>query len=239
MSTFEEEQEQVVYENKLRSETEVKQMLRDAIDKDPEGSVWHVNTKHLMTFAQMVADKTKRKLESNPEEFSSWVKFYEDRIAHLDEMLVKAMDSNRVLMEKLSGDQQLIDKYQQEAWERRLNGQRAEKEDQKKARITTQEEWEAHIYKDYKKENQESWEEHLYEQGEVESRSKEDQKKADEAAWSDARIVCADIRDAALNAARDDRLRAVDAAWSAYYDSCTAIDDRWDAAKAKREEKNT
>ena len=35
MSTFEEEQEQVVYENKLRSETEVKQMLRDAIDKDP------------------------------------------------------------------------------------------------------------------------------------------------------------------------------------------------------------
>ena len=42
-----------------------------------------------------------------------------------------------------------------------------------------------------------------------------------------------------MNAARDDRLRAVDAAWSAYYDSCTAIDDRWDAAKAKREEKNT
>jgi len=205
------------------SEDEVKQMLRDAIDKDPEGTVWHVNTKHLMTFAQMVADKTKRELESNPEEFSSWVKFYEDRIAHLDEMLVKAMDSNRVLMEKLSGDQQLIDKYQQEAWERRLNGQRVEKEDQKKARITTQEQWESY----------------LYEQGEVESRSKEDQKKADEAAWSDARIACADIRDAALNAARDDRLRAVDAAWSAYYDSCTAIDDRRDAAKAKREEKNT
>ena len=234
MSTFEEEQEQVVYENKLRSETEVKQMLRDAIDKDPEGSVWHVNTKHLMTFAQMVADKTKRKLESNPEEFSSWVKFYEDRIAHLDEMLVKAMDSNRVLMEKLSGDQQLIDKYQQEAWERRLNGQRAEKEDQKKARITTQEEWEAHIYKDYKKENQESWEEHLYEQGEVESRSKEDQKKADEAAWSDARIACAAIRDAALDAAGDD-IRAIDAAWYAYRDSCAAIDDRWDAVRAKRE----
>ena len=114
------------------SEDEIKQMLRDAIDKDPEGTVWHVNTKHLMTFAQMVADKTKRKLESNPEEFSSWVKFYEDRIEHLDKMLVKAMDSNRVLMEKLSGDQQLIDKYQQEAWERRLNGQRAEKEDQKR-----------------------------------------------------------------------------------------------------------
>ena len=216
MSTFEEEQEQVVYENKLRSEIEVKQMLRDAIDKDPEGTVWHVNTKHLMTFAQMVADKTKRKLESNPEEFSSWVKFYEDRIEHLDKMLVKAMDSNRVLMEKLSGDQQLIDKYQQEAWERRLNAQRVEKEDQRKDLIKTQEEWEAH----------------LYEQGE----SKEEQKKADEADWSEGRISCADFRDAALNAARDDRLRAVDAAWSAYYDSCTAIDDRRDAAKAKREE---
>ena len=238
MSTFEEEQEQVVYENKLRSETEVKQMLRDAIDKDPEGSVWHVNTKHLMTFAQMVADKTKRKLESNPEEFSSWVKFYEDRIAHLDEMLVKAMDSNRVLMEKLSGDQQLIDKYQQEAWERRLNGQRAEKEDQKKARITTQEEWEAHIYKDYKKENQESWEEHLYEQGEVESRSKEDQKKADEAAWSDARIACAAIRDAALDAAGEDS-RSIATIYFNYAASCVAVDDHWDAIRAKREEKNT
>ena len=234
MSTFEEEQEQVVYENKLRSETEVKQMLRDAIDKDPEGTVWHVNTKHLMTFAQMVADKTKRKLESNPEEFSSWVKFYEDRIAHLDEMLVKAMDSNRVLMEKLSGDQQLIDKYQQEAWERRLNGQRAEKEDQKKARITTQEEWEAHIYKDYKKENQESWEEHLYEQGEVESRSKEDQKKADEAAWSDARIACAAIRDAALDAAGEDS-RSIATIYFNYAASCVAVDDHWDAIRAKRE----
>ena len=234
MSTFEEEQEQVVYENKLRLETEVKQMLRDAIDKDPEGTVWHVNTKHLMTFAQMVADKTKRKLESNPEEFSSWVKFYEDRIAHLDEMLVKAMDSNRVLMEKLSGDQQLIDKYQQEAWERRLNGQRAEKEDQKKARITTQEEWEAHIYKDYKKENQESWEEHLYEQGEVESRSKEEQKKADEAAWSDARIACAAIRDAALDAAGEDS-RSIATIYFNYAASCVAVDDHWDAIRAKRE----
>ena len=234
MSTFEEEQEQVVYENKLRSETEVKQMLRDAIDKDPEGTVWHVNTKHLMTFAQMVADKTKRKLESNPEEFSSWVKFYEDRIAHLDEMLVKAMDSNRVLMEKLSGDQQLIDKYQQEAWERRLNGQRAEKEDQKKARITTQEEWEAHIYKDYKKENQEAWDEYIYEQGEVESRSKEDQKKADEAAWSDARIACAAIRDAALDAAGEDS-RSIATIYFNYAASCVAVDDHWDAIRAKRE----
>jgi hypothetical protein len=196
MSTFEEEQEQVVYENKLRSEIEVKQMLRDAIDKDPEGTVWHVNTKHLMTFAQMVADKTKRELESSPEEFSSWVKFYEDRIAHLDEMLMKSMDMNRELISKMPKEQA-------------------------------------------SKENQEAWDEYIYEQGEVESRSKEDQRKADEAAWSDARIACADIRDAALNAARDDRLRAVDAAWSAYYDSCTAIDDRRDAAKAKREEKNT
>ena len=234
MSTFEEEQEQVVYENKLRSEIEVKQMLRDAIDKDPEGTVWHVNTKHLMTFAQMVADKTKRELESNPEEFSSWVKFYEGRIAHLDDMLVKAMDMNRVLMGKLSGDQQLIDKYQQEAWERRLNGQRVEKEDQKKARITTQEEWEAKIYKNYKKDNQEAWEAHLYEQGEVESRSKEEQRKADEAAWSEGRIQCAAIRDAALNSAGEDS-RAISKVYSDYTASCLAIDDHWDAVRAKRE----
>jgi hypothetical protein len=144
MSTFEEEQEQVVYENKLRSEIEVKQMLRDAIDKDPEGTVWHVNTKHLMTFAQMVADKTKREMASQ------------------------------------------------------------------------------------------AWEAHLYEQGEVESRSKEDQKKADEAAWSDARIACAAIRDADLDAAKND-IRAIDAAYSRYTFACIAIDDHWDAARAKRE----
>ena len=64
--------------------------------------------------------------------------------------------------------------------------------------------------------------------------SKEDQRKADEAAWSEGRIQCAAIRDAALDAARDD-IRAIDAAWYAYHDSCVAIDDRWDAARAKRE----
>ena len=171
-----------------RNEDEVKQMLREAIDQNPEGTVWHVNTKHLMTFAQMVADKTKRELESSPEEFSSWVKFYEDRIEHLDKMLVKSMDMNRVLMGKLS-------KEKQES-----------------------------------KENQEAWEAHLYEQGE----SKEEQRKADEAAWSEGRIQCAAIRDAALDAAKND-IRAIDAAWYAYRDSCAAIDDRWDAARAKRE----
>ena len=174
------------------SEDEIKQMLRDAIDKDPEGTVWHVNTKHLMTFAQMVADKTKRELESSPEEFSSWVKFYEDRIEHLDKMLVKSMDMNRVLMGKLS-------KEKQES-----------------------------------KENQEAWEAHLYEQGEVESRSKEDQKKADEADWSEGRIQCAAIRDAELEDAWGDAA-LVAAAYSNYVASCVAIDDRWDAARAKRE----
>ena len=192
MSTFEEEQEQVVYENKLRSEIEVKQMLRDAIDKDPEGTVWHVNTKHLMTFAQMVADKTKRELESSPEEFSSWVKFYEDRIEHLDKMLVKSMDMNRVLMGKLS-------KEKQES-----------------------------------KENQEAWEAHLYEQGE----SKEEQRKADEADWSEGRIQCAAIRDAELEDAWNDAA-LVATAYSNYATACAAIDARWDAARAKREEKNT
>ena len=170
------------------SEDEVKQMLRDAIDKDPEGTVWHVNTKHLMTFAQMVADKTKRKLESNPEEFSSWVKFYEDRIEHLDKMLVKAMDMNRELISKMPKEQA-------------------------------------------SKENQEAWEEHLYEQGE----SKEDQKKADEAAWSEDRIACAAVRDAALDEAGDD-IRAIDAAYSRYTFACLTIDDHWDAVRAKREE---
>ena len=45
------------------SEDEVKQMLRDAIDQNPEGTVWHVNTKHLVVFAQMVADKTRKEME--------------------------------------------------------------------------------------------------------------------------------------------------------------------------------
>jgi hypothetical protein len=64
--------------------------------------------------------------------------------------------------------------------------------------------------------------------------NEEDQKKADEAAWSEGRIQCAAVRDVRLDEARDD-IRAIDAAWSAYHDSCVAIDDRWDAAKAKRE----
>jgi hypothetical protein len=171
------------------NEAEVTQMLRDAIDQDPKGRVWHVNTKHLVAFAQMVADKTKRELESSPEE--SWVKFYEDRIAYLDEMLAKSMNMNRWLINKMPKEQD-------------------------------------------SKENQEAWDEYIYEQGEVESRSKEDQKKADEAAWSEDRIACAAVRDAALNAAGKDS-RAIDAAWSAYHDSCIVIDDRWDAARAKRE----
>ena len=187
------------------NESEVTQMLRDAIDQDPKGRVWHVNTKHLVAFAQTVADKTKRELESSPEEFSSWVKFYEDRIAHLDEMLVKSMDMNRELMRKLSGDKNLI---------------------------RTQEEFEAKIYKNYNKEDQEKWDEYIYEQGEV--KSKEDQKKADEAAWSDARNACAAIRDAALNAAGEDS-RAIATIYANYAASCIAIDDHWDAARAKRE----
>jgi hypothetical protein len=88
----------------------------------------------------------------------------------------------------------------------------------RKARITTQEEWEAH----------------LYEQGE----SKEEQKKADEADWSEGRIQCAAIRDAELEDAWGDAA-LVAAAYSNYVAACLAIDDRRDAAKAKREEKNT
>jgi hypothetical protein len=59
-------------------------------------------------------------------------------------------------------------------------------------------------------------------------------KEADEAAWSEGRIQCAAVRDVRLDEAGDD-IRAIDAAWSAYHDSCVAIDDRWDAARAKRE----
>ena len=78
------------------------------------------------------------------------------------------------------------------------------------------------------------WEEHLYEQGEVESRSKEDQRKADEAAWSDARIACAAIRDAALDAAGEDS-RSIATIYFNYAASCVAVDDHWDAIRAKRE----
>jgi hypothetical protein len=74
------------------------------------------------------------------------------------------------------------------------------------------------------------WEAYLYEQGE----SKEEQKKADEAAWSEGRIQCAAVRDARLDEAGND-IRAIDAAWSDYHDSCVAIDDNWDAVRAKRE----
>ena len=78
--------------------------------------------------------------------------------------------------------------------------------------------------------NQEAWDEYIYEQGE----SKEDQKKADEAAWSDARIACAAIRDAALNAAGEDS-RAISKVYSDYTAACLAVDDHWDAVRAKRE----
>jgi hypothetical protein len=138
----------------------------------------------------MVADKTKRELESSPEEFSSWVKFYEDRIAYLDEMLAKSMNMNRWLISKMP-------KEKQES-----------------------------------KGNQEAWDEYIYEQGEVES--KEDQKKADEAAWSDARKACTAIKDAALKAAGKDGC-AIATAYSNYTAACLAIDDHWDAVRAKRE----
>ncbi len=124
-------------ETLLLSEAEVTQMLRDAIDQNPEGTVWHVNTKHLVAFAQMVADKTRREMSSPTE-----------------------------------------------------------------------------------------WDEYIYEQGEV----KEDQKKADEAAWSEDRIACAAVRDAALNAAGEDS-RAIATIYANYTASCIVIDDRWDAAK--------
>ena len=153
------------------SEDEIKQMLRDAIDKDPEGTVWHVNTKHLMTFAQMVADKTRREMSSP----------------------TKIMGPNLEAVLNSAG-----------------------------------------FYKKDLIRTQEAWDEYIYEQGEVESRSKEDQKKADEAAWSDARIACAAIRDAALDAAGEDS-RSIATIYFNYAASCVAVDDHWDAIRAKRE----
>jgi hypothetical protein len=102
----------------------------------------------------------------------------------------------------------------------------------RKATIRTQEEFEAKIYKNYNKEEQEKWDEYIYEQGEV--KSKEDQKKADEAAWSDDRNVCAAVRDAALDTAGENAA-LVTAAYSNYTASCVAVDDHWDAIRAKRE----
>ena len=238
------------------NEDEVKQMLREAIDKDPEGTVWHVNTKHLMTFAQMVADKTRKEISSP----------------------TKIMGPNLEAVLNSAGFY-------------------------KKDLIRTQEEWEAHIYKDYKKEKQEAWEAHLYEQGEPPTSikekldmidladvkgyarvkglgdvvilsedvggltfvarwvrsdsitdrteefywgkesddgaeekqdSKEDQRKADEAAWSEGRIQCAAIRDAALDAAGEDS-RSIATIYFNYAASCVAVDDHWDAIRAKRE----
>ena len=165
------------------NEAEVTQMLRDAIDQDPKGRVWHVNTKHLMTFAQMVADKTRREMSSP----------------------TKVMGPNLEEVLNSAG-----------FWRKDL--------------IRTQEEFEAKIYKNYNKEDQEKWDEYIYEQGEV----KEDQKKADEAAWSEGRIQCAAIRDAALDAAGEDS-RSIAKVYSDYTAACLAVDDHWDAVKAKRE----
>ena len=82
--------------------------------------------------------------------------------------------------------------------------------------------------------NQEAWDEYIYEQGEVESRSKEEQKKADEAAWSEGRIQCAAVRDAALDTAGEDS-RSIATIYSDYTAACLAVDDHWDAVRAKRE----
>jgi hypothetical protein len=61
-----------------------------------------------------------------------------------------------------------------------------------------------------------------------------EEEKADEAAWSEGRIQCAAVRDAALDTARGD-IRGIEVAYSNYTTACIAIDARWDAARAKRE----
>jgi hypothetical protein len=42
------------------TENEVTVMLAEAIDQDKEYKSWHISTKHLMTFAAMVAAKERR-----------------------------------------------------------------------------------------------------------------------------------------------------------------------------------
>jgi hypothetical protein len=61
------------------SEDEVKQIMRDAIDQNPEGTVWHVNTKHLVAFAQMV--KSNAKTECKQRE---WVGLTDDEINSIE-----------------------------------------------------------------------------------------------------------------------------------------------------------
>ena len=46
---------------------EVSQMIREAIIEDSEYESWHVSTKHLMTFARMVAARTVREIEKHPQ----------------------------------------------------------------------------------------------------------------------------------------------------------------------------
>jgi hypothetical protein len=230
MSTFEEEQEQVVYENKLRSETEVKQMLRDAIDKDPEGTVWHVNTKHLMTFAQMVADKTRREMSSptkimgpNLEAVLNSAGFYKkdpNRTQEAwDEYIYEQGEPPTSIKEKLDMIAPLDAKGY--AIVKGLGDVVILSEDV--GGLTFVARW---VRSDSITDRTEEfyWGKESDDGAEEKQDSKEDQRKADEAAWSDARIACAAIRDAELEDARDDAA-LVTAAYSNYVTSCVAIDD--------------
>ena len=224
----------------LMSENEIKQMLRDAIDKDPEGTVWHVNTKHLMTFAQMVADKTRREMSSptkimgpNLEAVLNSAGFYKKDLIRTqeawDEYIYEQGEPPTSIKEKLD----MIDLADVKGYARVKGLGDVVILSEDVGGLTFVARW---VRSDSITDRTEEfyWGKESDDGAEEKQDSKEDQRKADEAAWSDARIACAAIRDAALDAARDD-IRAIDAAWYAYRDSCAAIDDRWDAARAKRE----
>ena len=240
MSTFEEEQEQVVYENKILSEIEVTQMLRDAIDKYPEGTVWHVNTKHLMTFAQMVADKTRREMSSptkimgpNLEAVLNSAGFYKKDLIRTqeawDEYIYEQGEPPTSIKEKLD----MIDLADVKGYARVKGLGDVVILSEDVGGLTFVARW---VRSDSITDRTEEfyWGKESDDGAEEKQDSKEDQRKADEAAWSDARIACAAIRDAELDAARDDDA-LVAAAYSNYVASCVAIDDRWGAARAKRE----
>jgi hypothetical protein len=75
------------------TENEVTVMLAEAIDQDKEYKSWHISTKHLMTFAKLVAAKEREacaevckkhadvyaKLEQNPTAKSAWAACIDNR----------------------------------------------------------------------------------------------------------------------------------------------------------------
>lgn len=59
------------------TENEVTVMLAEAIDQDKEYKSWHISTKHLMTFAAMVAAKEREACAKVCAEAGAWTLVHE------------------------------------------------------------------------------------------------------------------------------------------------------------------